>query len=120
LTRPTRAKQIESAPKQKKEQLKTVLGTLDEFAHPGRMGVWQIAEERETGAYLRLGGHYDAAWFSRTAYPFLFLLSLALTSLARLITYMSVELESEWVDKANEFDARSTEWVKEYNQTIEA
>jgi len=83
------------------------------------MGVWQIAEEREAGAYLRLGGHFDSAWFSRVAYPFLFLLSLAVTSTARLMTDLDVQLESEWVGKANEFDTRGTEWVKHYNESIE-
>jgi hypothetical protein len=109
---------VEAVTTDKKANLKGILGTLDEFAHPGRMGVWQIAEERETGPYLRLGGHYDAAWFSRVAYPFLFLLSLKATSITRLMTDVAVQPESEWIGEANEFDARGTAWVKQYNDSI--
>jgi hypothetical protein len=117
--RPKRSTLLKAVGSPTREKVVTMFNRLDEFAHPGRLGVWQITEPTTSGHYARLGGHADARWLELVVYPFLFVVSLSHNALFAVQTQTGHQPAERWVTDANDFDRDATEWIDRFNRRFE-
>jgi hypothetical protein len=112
---PRRLARMRCLGKSERARLQGVFRTLDEFDHPGRLGVWKIVERRPTGGYLRMGGHFDTEDTRVTIAPFLYAISLLHNSLQQLTLDMGLHPEPPWSASAKDFDDDATMWMDRFN-----
>ena len=115
LPPPKRSTRMRCLSGQDRARLQEIFHTLDDFEHPGRLGVWSIVEPGPTGGYLRMGGHFDARELRLVIAPFLHTISSLHNSLQELTSDIGLEPWELWCASAKDFDHEAGEWLKQFN-----
>ena len=116
---PSRESRLNSMPDDLRAKVRKVNRVLDEFVHPGKLGVVAALKADGKTLTLRVGGNLDERHVRIVVYPLLFGLNLLHLALEEMVTAMKGSAQKEWTAAANAFDQRAAAWTRESNAEMQ-